>query len=117
MLGQHSVMDQLYIAASMIALGQCAVGVRVGIKAVLFLRDASDDFLSLVNELPLLHAFIKRCRRTLAHATNKLESHSAQDCGTLRLLMKVIESIARESDGFAQGLVHGSKTVDQKQPF
>lgn len=111
------MMDPLSIAASVIALGQCAVGVRVGIKAVLSLRHASDDFLSLLNELSLLHASIERSRRTLAQATDTLESFSSQDCGTLRLLMEEIENIVRELDDLAKGLVHTSKEVGQTQPF
>jgi hypothetical protein len=105
------MMDPLSIAASAIALGQCAGAVQFGIKALLSLRSASDDFLSLLNELSLLHAFLERSRRTLAHENNTFDNCSSQDCGSLRLLMEEVENIVRDLDHLAKSLMHGSQNA------
>lgn len=101
-------MDPLSIAASAIALGQCARAIRTGIKELLSLRNASDDFLSLLNELSLLNAFLERSRRTLAQE-DTLDNCSSQDYGSLKLLMGDIEAIVRDLDDLSKTLIHGSK--------
>lgn len=73
-LDTHFLMDPLSIAASAIALEQCAKAVRIGIEEVLSLRNASDDFLSLPNELSLLHAFLERSRRILAQGNTTFDN-------------------------------------------
>lgn len=105
-------MDPLSIAASAIALGQCARAVRIGIEEILSLRNASDEFLSLLNELSLLHAFLERSRRSLAHGNDT--SNSSQDCGALRLLVEEVENIVRDLDHLAKSLMHGNNNTSQK---
>lgn len=109
------MMDPLSIAASAIALGQCARAVRIGIEEVLSLRNASDDFLSLLNELSLLHAFLERSHRTLAQGNTTFDD--SQDCGTLRLLVEEVENIIRDLDELAKTLMHGSKNPSQKYGY
>lgn len=109
------MMDPLSIAASAIALGQCARAVRIGIEEVLSLRNASDDFLSLLNELSLLHAFLERSRRTLAQGNTTFDD--SQDCGTLRLLVEEVENVVRDLDDPAKTLMHDSKPPSRKYGY
>lgn len=110
-------MDPLSIAASAIALGQCTRAVRIGIKELLSLLNATDDFLWLLNELSLLHAFLERSRRTLAQEKDSFDNCSSQDCGALRLLIEEVENVVRVLEDLAKSLMHGSKKTSQKHSY
>lgn len=100
------------VAASAIAFGQAIAAISFGLKKLNTLRNASAEFMDLLNKLSTLNAVSETLRRSLQSLDDAHSDVCDLDIETLKTLKGNLAKVATEMDELATEFIARSKGRD-----